>query len=323
MYHIPVLLEEVIALLKLQPGHNVIDCTLGGGGHARAMFQAITPEGKLLGIDQDENALRAAEAGIKKQESKDRFYLVHDNFRNLERIVSEHNFHPVHAVLLDLGMSSYQLDESDRGFSFQKNTPLNMRFNGGGVSANAGINAYHIINEYPKQKLAEIFKTYGEVRSPGVIAHRIENARKARPIKTTDELVFALTGPAAKRTQDPRAMSPKAVKLFAKAFQAIRIEVNDELVALSETLPQITRVLAKKGRVAVISYHSLEDRIVKRYFKEASRGCVCPKELPVCRCDHKPELSIVTKHAITPGAGEIAGNPRSRSAKLRVAERIN
>lgn len=323
MYHIPVLLEEVMSLLKLQPGHNVIDCTLGGGGHTRAMFQAITPDGKLLGIDQDEAAFAHYKLQVTGYKLQDRVILVHDNFRNLEHIVQENNFHPVHAVLLDLGMSSHQLDESGRGFSFQKDTPLNMRFDGGGVSDNAGTNAYHIINEYPKQKLAEIFKTYGEVRSPGVIAHRIENARKARPIKTTDELVFVLSGPAAKRTQDPRAMSPKAVKLFAKVFQAIRIEVNDELVALFATLPQITRVLAKEGRAAVISYHSLEDRIVKRYFKEASRGCVCPKELPVCRCDHKPELSIITKHAITPGAGEIAGNPRSRSAKLRVAERIN
>ncbi len=322
--------------MKLQPDYNVVDCTLGGGGHAIEILNRIAPRGKLLGIDADEEAIKRSESlippvgrqvanyppacRVRAGELRDRVILVNDTFRNISEIVEKYNFFPIHAVLLDLGMSSYQLDESDRGFSFKKNTVLNMRFNGGGVPANIGTNACRVINEYPKQKLEEIFKKYGEVYSPGVIAQKIVNARKARPIQTTHELVSALLGPAAKRTRGERAMSPKAVKLLAKVFQAIRIEVNDELNALSETLPQITRLLAKGGRVAVISYHSLEDRIVKQYFKESSRGCVCPKELPVCRCDHRSELSIITKHVVTPSEIEVIVNPRSRSAKLRVAE---
>lgn len=332
MYHVPVLLEEVISLLKLQPGHNVIDCTVGGGGHAEAMLRAIAPNGKLLGIDQDKEALTYYRLRVTSYELHNRVVLVHDNFRNLGRIIQEHNFYPVNAVLLDLGMSSYQLADSGRGFSFQRDSPLDMKFNGG-VPTNVGIKtAYSIVNEYPKQKLAKIFKTYGEIHSPGVIAQRIVRARNARSIKTTRELVSAILGPAATRQQkrsggqerarDPRGWPPKTVQLLAKVFQAIRIEVNDELAALSETFPQITRALSKGGRVAILSYHSLEDRIVKQYFKEAASVCICPKEFPVCMCNHPSELDIITRGAVTATDTERACNQRSRSAKLRAAERI-
>ena len=322
-FHLPVLANEVITLLQLQSNYNVLDCTLGDGGHAIELLKHTAPHGKVLGIDADAEAIERAASRIANYKLRDRVILVNDNFRNISEIVEKYDFLPVHGVVLDLGMSSHQLDESDRGFSFQRDSPLNMSFNKGGVPTHIGIKtAFTIVNEYSKQKLAEIFRMYGEVHSPGVIAQRIVRARNERSIKTTHELVSAIIGPATKRTRDQRGLPPKAIKLLSKVFQAIRIEVNDELSALSETLPRIARALAKGGRVAILSYHSLEDRIVKQYFKESARDCICPKGFPVCRCDHTPELAIITKRAITALEDEIARNPRARSAKLRVAERI-
>ncbi len=315
--------KEVIDLLNLKPNQNVIDCTLGDGGHTIEILKYTAPRGKVLGIDADREAIRRVELRIKNQELRNRIVLVNDNFRNISSIVEEYHFLPVHGVFLDLGMSSYQLDESDRGFSFQRDSPLNMSFNKGGVPTHVEIKtAFIIVNEYSKQKLAEIFKMYGEIHSPGVIAQRIIRARNERSIKTTRELVSAIIGPATKRMRDQSGLPPKAIKLLSKVFQAIRIEVNDELSALSETLSRIAFSLSKGGRVAILSYHSLEDRIVKQYFKESARDCICPKEFPVCRCDHTPELVIITKRAITATEAEIARNPRARSVKLRVAERI-
>jgi 16S rRNA (cytosine1402-N4)-methyltransferase len=318
IYHIPVLLKEVIELLNLKPGHNVIDCTLGGGGHSQEILKHTAPDGKLLGIDADPAAIRQFKAQSAKFKIKEKIKLVQDNFVNLESIVKEKNFKPINAVLLDLGMSSYQLDQAGRGFSFQKDTALNMRLEGG----EGGKTAYEIINQYPKQKLKQIFQTYGEIKNSGAIARKIDSARQNHPIATTSMLVHAVFPAFSKRGRGIAKFSKTETKLLARLWQAIRIEVNQELRNLTKVLPQITKILEKQGRIAVISYHSLEDRIVKKYFRAESKRCICPSDFPVCCCKHQPQLKIITKKIVRPGEQEIKENPRARSAKLRVAEKV-
>jgi len=271
-----------------------------------------------LGIDADPAAMRQFKVQSSKFKVKERVKLVQDNFANLESIVKEKNFKPINAVLLDLGMSSYQLDQAERGFSFQKDTALNMRFSGG----NGGKTAYEIINQYPKQKLKQIFQKYGEIKNPGAIARKIDSARQNRPIATTSMLVHAIFPAFFSRRRGIAKFSKIQTKLLARLWQAIRIEVNQELQNLTKTLPQIIKILEKQGRVAVISYHSLEDRIVKKYFQAESKKCVCPSDFPVCCCKHQPKLKIITKRVVRPTEQEVKKNPRARSAKLRVAEKV-
>ena len=314
-YHTPVLLKEVTDLLDLKPNQNVIDCTLGDGGHAIEMLRRIAPDGKVLGIDADREAIKRVEQRIKNKESRKRLVVVNDNFRNVTSIVEEYHFLPIHAVLLDLGMSSYQLDSGDRGFSFQKDTPLSMNFQTVG-----GVSAMDVVNKYPKQKLKEILKKYGEIKRPGAIAHNIVEARKIEPITTSSMLVAsALPGV---RCASGEQSQTHHVKLLAKVWQAIRIEVNQELEYLTAALFQIASILEPRGRVAVISYHSLEDRIVKQYFRHEENSCICPKDFPECRCKKSSRFSIITKKVVRPSQAEINSNPRSRSAKLRVAQKL-
>lgn len=315
-YHTPVLLKEVIALLNLKPGHNVIDCTFGGGGHSQAILNKIAPSGKLLGIDADPAAIKRGQLLITNYQLQKRLFLVQDNFVNIESIVNQTDFKPVHAVLLDLGMSSYQLDQADRGFSFQKDSPLNMSFAGG----QGGLSAGEIINQYSKQKLKEIFQKYGEIKNAGAIARKIDSARRDQFINRTSMLVRAIY-PRFNADAGNR-LSPPQIKFLARVWQAIRIEVNQELDNLQKVLPQIVKILSPGGRIAVISYHSLEDRIVKQYFRQESKICVCPLEFPVCRCHHQPKLKIITKKAFIPREKEIYQNSRARSAKLRAAEKL-
>ncbi|MFH1712775.1 MAG: 16S rRNA (cytosine(1402)-N(4))-methyltransferase RsmH [Candidatus Jacksonbacteria bacterium] len=318
IYHIPVLLQEVIALLNLKPGRNVIDCTFGGGGHSKKILEKTAPNGKLLGIDADPDALKRGELLITSADSADqlqkRLILVQDNFVNIESIVNQTDFKPVNAILIDLGMSSFQLDQADRGFSFQKDSPLNMSFGKEGFGAN------EIINKYPKQKLKEIFQKYGEIKNASAIARKIDSARRNQLIATTSMLVKAIY-PRFNIEAGNRPYKPQ-IKLLARVWQAIRIEVNQELDNLQKVLPQTVKILSPGGRVAIISYHSLEDRIVKQYFRQESKICVCPIEFPVCRCHHKPKLKIITKKAVIPKEEEIYQNSRARSAKLRAAEKL-
>jgi 16S rRNA (cytosine1402-N4)-methyltransferase len=314
-FHLPVLLPEIVAVLNLKPNQNVIDCTLGDGGHTIEILKHTAPNGKVLGIDADEEAIQRADFRITNYGLHDRVICVNDNFRNVSSIVNEYNFFPVRAVLLDLGMSSYQLDQGNRGFSFQKDTPLSMSF-----QTARGVCADDIVNTYSKQKLKEILKKYGEIKRPGAIAHNIVEARKIEPIKTSSMLVTVVL-PGVHRTSGGQLLTHH-IKLLAKVWQAIRIEVNQELEALTSALNQIADILEPGGRVAVLSYHSLEDRIVKQFFKREENPCVCPIDFPECRCEKSARLSIITKKVIRPSEDEIKSNPRSRSAKLRGAQKL-
>jgi len=302
--HLPVLLEETVRALAVQPGGRYIDGTLGGGGHAAAILERSSPGGQLLGIDADPEAIRVA--GTRLGVYRNSTLLVNENFINLQAVCLKHDFQPVHGILFDLGLSSLQLNGSSRGFSFQHEAPLDMRF-----SPNQEITAADIINHSSEAELNNIIRTYGEESYSHQIARRIA---KERPIKTTLELVRVIE----------QAVSGRRGRLHpaTKTFQALRIAVNHELENLESALKQAISLLGFGGRLVVISYHSLEDRIVKQFMQEESRDCICPPRTPICLCGHTARLRLVHKRVITPPSTEIELNPRSRSAKLRVAECI-
>lgn len=307
LQHEPVLLNEVIEYLNPQPGQNFVDCTLGGGGHARAILEKTTPGGKLLAIDLDIKALEIAKTNLKEYSS--RILFINDNFKHLENIVRLEGLNKYDGILLDLGLSSIELSDEDRGFSFQKNNVLDMRFGSGGKTA------ADIVNGYKEADLARIFKEYGEERHGSLIARAIVNYRGKEKILKANQLV-AIIESVYKNKPKPK------IHVATKVFQALRIEVNDELNNLKQVLPVALKLLATGGRIAVISFHSLEDRIVKNFFKQEAKDCLCPPSLPICRCNHKAGLRILTKKVITPREQEIKNNPRSRSAKLRAALKI-
>jgi 16S rRNA (cytosine1402-N4)-methyltransferase len=301
--HTPVLLPETLKALSVQAGGRYIDCTLGAAGHAAAILQKSAPGGQLLGIDADPAAIEIAREKLRDYQGS--ILLVNDNFANLQSICIKYDFFPVHGILFDLGLSSLQLGEGGRGFSFQYDAPLDMRFNPA-----QKITAADIVNTAPEVRLAYIFRTYGEEIRSQRIAREIVGAR---PIKTTLQLARLIERAIGRRGR----LHPAT-----RTFQALRIAVNHELENLESALKQAVEVLGYEGRLAVITYHSLEDRIVKQYLQSESRGCICPPGTPVCICNHKPRLRLINKKVIVPSAAEIAGNPRSRSAKLRAAERI-
>jgi len=302
--HKPVLLNEVIEALHPQPGKKYVDCTLGGGGHAEAILARILPGGRLLGIDADPKAIEMADNRLAGYAANT--ILVNDNFLNLETICIDNNFFPVQGILFDLGLSSAQLDDSERGFSFQQYGPLDMRFD-----SSQQLTADNVVNTFPEERLSEIIKTYGEERYSKRIARYIANSR---PIKSTLQLVDAIE----KATGGYRGKLHPATR----TFMALRIYINHELENLSAALKQTVNCLDRGGRLAVISYHSLEDRIVKQFMLTESRGCICPPSIPVCQCGHVASLKIINRKVITPSPEETKSNPRSRSAKLRVAERL-
>jgi 16S rRNA (cytosine1402-N4)-methyltransferase len=301
--HTPVLLSEVLRALAVQPGGRYVDCTLGSGGHATAILDHSSPGGQLLGIDADPNAIEAARERL--QHYKESALLVNDNFVNLQSICIKYDFFPVHGILFDLGLSSLQLNGDGRGFSFQHDAPLDMRF-----SPDQKVNAADIINTTPEIKLAQIIRTYGEESQSNRIARSI--VRK-RPIETTRQLAQLIEKAIGRRGR---------IHPATKTFQALRIAVNHELEHLESALKQTIDLLGYEGRLVVISYHSLEDRIVKQFMQKEARGCICPPGTPVCVCGHTPRLRLINKKVITPTAAEIDVNPRSRSAKLRAAECI-
>ena len=301
--HIPVLLDEVIESLEVQLGGRYIDCTIGPGGHAASILERGSPGGLLLGIDADPQAIDTARDRLAPYGES--ALLVNDNFRNLTQICSSLGFRPVHGILFDLGLSTLQLSNTGRGFSFQHDAPLDMRF-----SPTQELSAEIIVNTFTEMELAAIIKSYGEEDRSRQIARSIV---ASRPLNTTLELVAAVE----------RAVGLHGrIHPATRTFQALRIAVNQELEHLEEALGQAVGLLGFGGRLVVISYHSLEDRIVKNFLRRESQTCLCPPGTPVCICGHKATLRLIARRVITPSPAEISANPRSRSAKMRVAERI-
>lgn len=302
--HTPVLYQNVLTALPLRAAGRYIDGTLGAGGHAAGILMGSTPDGRLLGLDRDPRALEIA--GQNLRDFQGRVILRHGSYAEMERFAEELGWDGVDGVLLDLGLSSMQLDVPERGFSFQAEGPLDMRFD-----PSAKPSAYDLVNELEVEQLAELLWRYGEETRSRRIARAIE---RARPLETTTELASVVAA-AAGRTK--RGIHPAT-----KTFQALRIAVNEELEALEHGLEAANRLLNPSGRMIVISFHSLEDRIVKHYFRRESRDCVCPPETPICVCDHRATLQVITPKPIRPAQAEMEANPRSRSAKMRVAERL-
>lgn len=308
--HVPVMVEEVIHYLKFKNGDKVVDCTLGGGGHAKVILEKILPAGKLLGIDLDPLAIEATQKEINNH--KDKLILVQDNFKNLKKISHVYEFNKFNAILLDLGLSSGQLQDQTRGFSFLAEGQLDMRF-----GRQTDLTAETILNNYNQKELTEIFKNYGEERLALPVAKKIVEVRKDKSIASPGQIVEIVAAVYKKYYRGKSKINPAT-----KIFQALRIEINQELDNLNQILPQAVDLLAKGGRLAVISYHSLEDKIVKEFFRRESHDCLCPPQIPVCRCGHKKTLKIITNKPVGPKEVEIVENQRSRSAKLRVAEKL-
>ena len=306
--HQSVLLRPAVEALAVRPDGIYLDGTLGGAGHSFEIAARLTT-GRLIGLDRDEVALAAARQRL--QPYIDRVTLVHSNFAQLSQVLDRLEIPAVDGMLFDLGVSSPQLDDAERGFSYMHDAPLDMRMDRSG-----GLTAYEVVNTWPEAELKRILYTYGEERYAPRIAAAIEKRRAEKPIETTLELAEIIRG----------AMPPQALREkqhpAKRSFQAIRIAVNDELTAVEQMLTAAVDRLNPGGRLAVITFHSLEDRIVKSAFQAAAQGCTCPKEFPVCVCGKTPKVRILTRHPIVADEAELAENPRARSAKLRVAERI-
>lgn len=308
MKHLPVLLDESIEALSIKPDGIYVDGTLGRGGHALEIAKRLK-SGRLIAIDCDKEALGEAERLLAGQ--RDKITFVHGNFRDAERILKEEGVETADGMLFDLGVSSPQLDDAQRGFSYMQDANLDMRMD----TANP-LTAREIVNNRSQDELAKIFFEYGEERHAKRIARAIADRRSKAPIETTFELneiiISAIPAPARREPQHPSK----------RCFQALRIAVGDELGALEEMLSTAPTILKAGARICIISFHSLEDRIVKRAFAAYAKGCVCPRDFPVCACGQSPKLKLVTRKPITAQESEIEHNPRARSAKLRVAERL-
>lgn len=306
--HTPVMVKEVVELLAVKPDGIYVDCTIGGGGHAEAILKSLGPSGRLVGLDRDPEALAAAE---KRLGNDPRVTLVRADFRHLAATLAGLTIHEVDGILYDLGVSSYQLDTPARGFTYWEDVPLDMR-----MDPEAPVTAADLVNNLSVWELAKIIAEYGEERWASRIAEFIVKEREHRPITTTGQLVEVIKKaiPAGARRLGPHPAR--------RTFQALRIAVNQELDALKESLGQALKLLRPGGRLVVLSYHSLEDRIVKEFIREAAATCVCPPDAPVCRCDKKPLLRLLTKKPRTPTGEELGRNPRSRSARLRAAEKL-
>jgi len=306
-YHTPVLLKEAVNLLAPRPGGLYVDCTVGGGGHAREILCACGPEGRLVGLDWDDQAILASRERLR--EFGARVQLVRASYVELERVLMSLGVTTVDGVLFDLGVSSRQFDAPERGFSFQREGPLDMRMN-----RQSGATARDVLRTASLEELARIFRVYGEEKRARAIARNIVSVREHDPLETTTQLARLVE----------RVLGPKrgTIHPATRVFQALRIAVNHELDNLKRGLESATRCLKAGGRLAVITFHSLEDRIVKQFFVDQSSGCICPPDLPACACGRKQVLRIVTRKPVTPGETEVHANPRARSAKLRVAEKL-
>jgi 16S rRNA (cytosine1402-N4)-methyltransferase len=315
--HQPVLREEVIHGLEPRSGGRYLDATFGGGGHTRALLHASAPDGRVLAIDADPAAIERAHelqrelALDLEPEGADRLVPVRANFADLATVARNHQFAPLDGILLDLGLSSFQLDQSERGFAFRFEGPLDMRFD-----PTRGSPASELVNTLPERELADLIWKFGEEPGSRRIARAIVRERERAPIETTTRLAEVVSRALGGRRG--RETHPAT-----RTFQALRIATNEELAALQAALAGALDVLAPGGRLAVIAFHSLEDRLVKRFIERESATCICPPEAPVCTCEHRPRLRKVTRRAVRPEAAEMARNPRARSAVLRVAERLS
>lgn len=307
--HIPVLYNETLEYLDLHQGNVVVDGTLGACGHARGILERIMPGGMLIGIDKDEEAIDRAKKLLSSY--GDHVRIVHSDFKRILEVLNEVGITSVDRAMLDLGVSSYQLEDAERGFSYMQDARLDMR-----MDQTAGIDAMQIINEYPEKELDRIISRYGEEKWSRRIAHFIAAERSKAPIETTAQLAAIITSaiPASARRSGPHPAK--------RTFQAIRIEVNNELSGLTEALQHYVDSLNTNGRLAVITFHSLEDRIVKKEFARLADPCICPPDLPVCACGLNPVVRLVTRKPVVASNKELETNSRSRSAKLRVVERI-
>lgn len=306
--HRPVLLAECIEALAIRPDGIYVDGTAGGGGHSAAIASHLE-SGRLIAIDQDEAAIEAA--GKRLAPFGERAVVVRSNFSELERVVHEQGYEQIDGLLLDLGVSSYQLDTAERGFSYSADAPLDMR-----MDKRKALTAYEVVNTYSEAALKKILYDYGEERFAPSIAASIVRERARKPIETTSELSELI-----KRSIPPFAREG-GHHPAKRSFQAIRIEVNGELAIIEPTIRTAVSLLRPGGRLAIITFHSLEDRPVKQTMADLARGCTCPKEFPVCVCGRKPVVRVITRKPILPSAKELEENPRSRSAKLRVAEKL-
>lgn len=309
-HHISILLQECLEGLHIKPDGVYIDATLGGAGHSFHIAQQLTDGGTLLCIDRDDTALANAEKRLAPV--RDRVRLCKSDFRNLDAVLAQEGFTKADGILFDLGVSSPQLDVAERGFSYMQEAPLDMR-----MDRSQGFTAYTVVNEWSREEIRRILFAYGEERYAPLIAAAIERVRAEKPIETTTELVDVIRS----------AMPAKALREkqhpAKRSFQAIRIAVNDELDAVREAMVKAIDVLAPQGRLAVITFHSLEDRIVKEAFRQAAQGCTCPPEFPICVCGNKPKVKLITRKPILPTGDELDENARARSAKLRVCQRMD
>ncbi|MCX7843582.1 MAG: 16S rRNA (cytosine(1402)-N(4))-methyltransferase RsmH [Clostridia bacterium] len=310
--HKPVLLQECIENLKIKPDGIYVDGTMGGAGHSKEIYRRLGQNGMLLGIDQDAYALQVAGQRVKESGGQARLELENSNFKFIKSICGKHNIEAVDGILLDLGVSSHQLDEAERGFSYQHDAPLDMR-----MDRRQELDAGIIVNKFSRDELRDIIRDYGEEKWAARIAEFIEKARAKGRIETTWQLVDIIKAaiPSSARREGPHPAK--------RTFQALRIAVNDELGILKKTIHDGFEILKPGGRFCIITFHSLEDRIVKNEFLSIARPCSCPSEFPVCVCGKKPEAEIITRKPITASDGEMEENPRARSAKLRVIEKIS
>lgn len=305
--HIPVLKNETIELLNIKPNGIYVDGTIGGAGHSKAI-QEKAKIAKLIGIDQDIEALETAKKNLAEFGNT---VFINDNFRNIDAILGGLNIQAVDGILVDIGVSSYQIDSAERGFSFRFDAKLDMR-----MSRENDFSAFELVNEYSEEELTRVIRDYGEEKFAKSIARHIVKAREEKPIETTKELEKIIL------SSVPRYKGQDGKSNVQRTFQAIRIEVNAELDALKEFIDKAVSLLKPKGRLAIISFHSLEDRIVKQKFKELATGCICPPDFPICVCGHKPVVKLITKHPVEATKEELLINPRSAPAKLRVIEKL-
>ncbi|MFO7806895.1 MAG: 16S rRNA (cytosine(1402)-N(4))-methyltransferase RsmH [Candidatus Moraniibacteriota bacterium] len=309
--HKTVLLEEAVNGLNLKRESVVVDATVGGGGHSLKILDNLDKKGILIGIDIDKKALEEFQDLIKERKYFSEIILKSENFSNLDKVLQEENIDGVDGILADLGWRSQQIEDKNYGFSFKEDVPLDMR-----LGKKEGLDAKEIVNNWKAEDLERIFKEFGEERYARKVAMAIEKSRENEKIETTGQLVDIIEKSIGGYYRKLKIHSATRV------FQAIRIEVNKELENLETFLEKSLKVLNPGGRMVIISFHSLEDRMVKRFFRTNARGCICPKDLPVCACGEKPLIKIINKKPLTPSEEEIANNSRSRSAKLRIAEKI-
>ncbi len=311
--HIPVLLDQAISLLDPKPGQRFVDATLGGGGYTSELLKKVGSKGAVLAIDLDTEALANAEQKFAKEIKSKNLVLAHNNFAQLDKILEHKDFYEIDGIVADIGLSSFQLDQSGRGITFQQKEPLDMRFD----ISSPEPDARFILNEYSEEKLTKIFREYGEDKESKRIAHGIVVARKEKPLHYTTDLVEVI------KEALPKPVKHRWADSARRIFQALRIAVNHELLNLETFLPKALDLVKPGGVIAIVSFHSLEDRIVKQYFVESSKGCVCPKEFPVCVCGQTPRVEILTKKLQKASVEELAENSRSNPAKLRAIRKIN